>query len=311
MTNKTKLSAAALFSALVLGGSFVGSTVFAADTQTKSGVTQSNKGTVTETGHAYVTFTRSTGPQVLNPSDPGTSYTPSNSDDITNETGSLTLDAIPSSLNFGTNESTGQAQTVQLLQSEGKDFSGGKDGSTPDQQTLADGTKADRVDSPNGPKTSDTGMVANTDADAQDAASTVKANGHTVFTQVTNMTSGPVNWTLSATLSNFFKSGPDAKPGDTNAIPGASIFMKKGKNVTNHKTPGTWTDADTAIDAGLELKATQAATVVGSNAEKGTFQQQWNVGDVTLVAPEGAPIGQFEANIDWTLSAEPLSDLDA
>lgn len=311
MTNKTKLSAAALFSALVLGGSFVGSTVFADDTAPgavptgQAGPNQSNNGTVTEKGHAYVTFTRSTGPQVLNPSDPGISYTPNNSSDITNETGSLTLDAIPSSLNFGTNESTGHAQTVQLLQSEGKDFSNSKDGSTPDQQTLADGTKADRVDSPNGPKTSDSD-INNFNEATKDATPVVKG----IFTQVTNMTSGPVNWTLSATLSNFFKSGANATPGADNAIPGASIFMKNGKNVTD-KTVTAWTDAETQIDAGLELKATQATTVVGSNAEKGTFQQQWNVGDVTLVAPEGAPIGQFEANIDWTLSAEPLSDLDA
>ena len=175
---------------------------------------------------------------------------------------------------------------------------------------MADGTTAARVDSPNGPKTSDSEKAENTDAATEDATPTTDLKNDTVFTQVTNMTSGTVNWKLSATLSNFFKTGTTPTETDPNAIPDASIFMKEGENVTD-KTADAWTDAATHIDPGLELKAKTPVTVVDSNAEKGTFQQQWNVGNVTLVAPQGAPIGQFEATIDWTLSAEPLSNLDA
>ncbi|KRL53528.1 hypothetical protein FD01_GL000446 [Lacticaseibacillus manihotivorans DSM 13343 = JCM 12514] len=297
MTNTTKLTAAALFSALVLGASFAGNTVSAAP-----GPNPDNNGKVSETGHAYVTFTKDGGSQVKHPSDPGVSYTPSNTTDVTNETGSITLDAIPSSLNFGTQETTGASQTVQLLQSEGKDFSNGKDGSTTDQTTLADGTKADRKISSNGPATSDSG-----------ASSDTTGKNDTIFTQVTNVSSNQdITWTLSATLSNFYAAGKAADP-KTNAIPGAFITMKDGKHVkdTIDGEKESWMPTTDKIDAGLTLNANTSTKIVGATKDKGIFQQQWNVGGVTLTAPQGAPVGQYTADIAWTLEAGPAADLDA
>lgn len=301
MTNTTKLSAAALFSALVLGAAFAGTNNVSA----QAGPNPDNKGTVTEQTHAYVTFTKDGGSKVKHPNDPGISYTPSNTTDITNETGSLTLDAIPSSLNFGTQETTGTSQTVQLLQSAGKDFSNGKDGSTPDQNTAADGTKTDRGISSNGPATSD---ATHTDTDTNKTTSYV-------FTQVTNVSSNPgIAWTLSAKLSNFYKAGGTVDA-NNNAIPGAFITLKDGANVKDTKTDTTETwepmkDSE-AIDAGLKLEANTTKDIITASTNKGIFQQQWGVGNVTLTAPQGAPVGQYTANIDWTLSAEPFADLDA
>jgi hypothetical protein len=322
MTNKTKLSAAALFSALVLGGTFATSTVFAAGDPNVTnpstanvahdGPNKANNGTVTEVGHAYATFTRNGGGQVKTPSDPGISYTPSNSGDITNETGSLTLDAIPSSLNFGSQETTGVAQTVQLLQSEGKDyFSGNKDGSTQDQTKDADGNLVQRTDSPNGAKTSDFG--SGTAADGKKSF----GNNNTVFTQVTNLSSSKdIAWTLDAKLSNFYKAGETASTGkdkSDNAIPGAFITLKGGKNVKDTvAADGTesWKNATDTITGDVKLEANTTKTIISASKDKGVFQQQWNVGNVTLTAPDGAPVGQYTADIDWTLSTAPVAQLD-
>ncbi len=101
MTNKSKFSVAALFSAAVLGGAFfaTNSTVNAA-----AGEGATSDTPATETGHAYVSFTNDKTTPITDPSDP--TKTPSdNSDNSTGEIGDLTLDAIPASLNFGTNAS--------------------------------------------------------------------------------------------------------------------------------------------------------------------------------------------------------------
>lgn len=290
MTKNVKLSADALFSALVLGGSFAGSTVFA-----KDGATQSNGGTVTEVGHAYATFTRTSGGQVKTPSDPGISYTPGNSGDITNETGSLTLDAIPSSLNFGTQETTGVAQTVNLLPS------------TP-------GEDDDRAISGNGPATSDHG----TDTAGKEL------NNQTIFTQVTNVSSNTIQWSLSATLGAFYKADKSedvhtdaADIGEKeSAIPGAFITLTDGAAVhAEIKTGDTklsWQPADKLMENSLKLDAGtgKSTEIIASNPQKGVFQQQWKDANVTLTAPQGAPVGKYAADIAWTLSASPADQLD-
>lgn len=283
MTNTTKLTAAALFSALVLGAAFAGTNNVSA----QAGPDTAKGGTVTETGHAYVTFQRGSQGQVKTPSDPGVSYTPDNPSDITNETGDLTLDAIPSSLNFGTNDITGVAQTVDLLPSAG------------------DGK---RELSSNGPATSDHG----TDPDGK------VANDDTIFTQVTNVSSNPVKWSLSATLSNFYVEGTTVNK-DKNAISGAYITMTDGKAVHAEAAPTaenpdaqTWADAATKLSADtkgvLTFNANQSTPIIENATQQGVFQQQWKDSGVKLVAPNGVTVGQYAADMAWTLSVTPATD---
>lgn len=304
MTNKTKFTAAALFSATILGLAFVGNNVHADG----EGPSTTVAGTKTETGHAYATFERdTTGGQVKHPNDPGLSYTPDNSGDITHETGELTLDAIPSSLNFGTNTTTGASQTVKLLPSLG------------DTETPA------RSISDNGPATSDHGAASNDSTQAQDDKSKAK-----IFTQVTNLATNGVQWKLSATLGAFYKADTNADAHAqytavdadhveaakaANAIPGAYITLKNGASVHDETDATTnvesWQPAAQALAGDVQLNAFEEKTIVDSNAQRGVFQQQWNDSDVTLTAPTGAPVGKFAADIAWTLSSTPATDTSA
>ncbi|WP_125708327.1 WxL domain-containing protein [Lacticaseibacillus porcinae] len=332
MTNKTKLSAAALFSALVLGGSFVGSTVFAGtvdptgteqtgdtsgatdstgttDTGATTGTTTTAKaahqgvnstdGKVTEQGNAYVEITTSKdGNPVVTPGDPDTPVKPideGNNPNITNETGTLTLDAIPNTLNFGVNASTGTAQTIQLLSGD---------------QSYKDAQNDTRTDATfNGSTTKTTDFGTSTTTDDKGVTNTEQFQGK-IFAQETNVTADPnVAWTLNAKLSHF--TTKDNEEGLT----GAKIILANG--VSAFVNGKTWAESsekivqdenkqvilDSTNDAGTNI-------IVGAK-QKGVTQQQWATKDVTLSIPNAATVGQYKATIDWTLSAVPTTSLDA
>lgn len=325
MTNHTKLTAAALFSALVLGSSFVSSTVFADDTGTgtdtgtpadtsgtstdpatttvetgKQGPNKDNGGTQTETGNAYVEITTNTdGNPVVDPKDPGEPVKPDDPN-VTKEIGSLTLDAIPRTLNFGKNVATGAAAKYALYSND------------PDSR-ASDDTRGNAI--------SDTLHTTDTGTDTE--------NNHykgIIFAQETNISSSAeVAWTLNAKLNKFtnYTTGADSLPGAYITLTsGASKILNTDPN-TNKKT---WADAtdlkddnDQVTSKGATLPtdgvtltsgATDGTNIVSGVQRKGTFQQQWASGNVNLVVPQAATVGQYQATIDWTLSAEP-STLDA
>lgn len=323
MTNHTKLTAAALFSALVLGSSFVSSTVFADDTGTgtdtgtpadtsgttadpattvvktgQQGPNKDNGGTQTETGNAYVEITTNTdGNPVVDPKDPGEPVKPDDPN-VTKEIGSLTLDAIPRTLNFGKNVATGAAAKYALYSND------------PDSR-ASDDTRGNAI--------SDTLHTTDTGTDTE--------NNHykgIIFAQETNISSSAdVAWTLNAKLNKFtnYSTGADS-------LPGAYITLASGASKilnTNAETGAkSWDDATDVVADGVTTKGAtlpkdgvtltsgdDAGTPIVSGVQrKGTFQQQWTSGNVNLVVPQAATVGQYQATIDWTLSAEP-STLDA
>lgn len=281
MTNKTKLSAAALFSALVLGGTFATSTVFAAGQAGPDVTKDAAENSVNEVGHAYVTFTKDKPNTIHDPSDPGSTTTPSNPSDVTTETGELTLDAIPSSLNFGTQESTGAGQVVQLLASnatsatdsrEKLDISKGKDG---DGLATSDHT-----------------------------GSATSATDQVIFTQVTNVATTNPTWSLSATMTDFTNA-------DNATLPGAFITFGGGANVLDQYDATTktqkWVNATDNLATDQTLTAGGGSTAFVSSAQTGTFQQQWNVKDVTLTTPQAPAKGDYTSEIDWSLTAAPAT----
>ncbi|WP_407893123.1 WxL domain-containing protein [Lacticaseibacillus sp. N501-2] len=265
MTNKTKLSAAALFSALVLGGSFVGSTVFAADTP-QAGPDPTKDGSVSEVGHAYVTFTKNEKTPIHDPSNPGKDITPSNPSDTTGETGELTLDAIPSQLNFGTQESTGAGQKVNLLAS--------NDSSRP-------------VSQGDDKKTSD--YTVNGD--------------QVIFTQVTNVATTNPSWSLSATMGEFTATtGGATLPGAFITFGGGTNVLDKYDATSD---TDAWVSGTDALETGVKLTAGTGSAQFVTSKQTGTLQQQWKVKDVTLTTPQAPAKGDYTADINWTLTAAP------
>ncbi|WP_262315174.1 WxL domain-containing protein [Lacticaseibacillus parakribbianus] len=264
MKKNVKLTALALFSTLALTGVMAANSVSAdtVDPQTTPAV---------ETGHAYVTFTRNSTTGPLNPGKPGEGET----ETPTNETGALTLDAIPTSLNFGTQEASATNTVINLLAS----------------------TDNDRGISPAGPATTD----------VNDGTERV------VYTQVTNLlpaevttvdgtkTSTPVNWNLSAQLSGFTT--------DTGAesLKGASIVMKSGVNQKLSDDGAAWIAPTSAtLSDNIVLSAGGDAVSYASGDENGILQQVWNTKNVTLNVPTSAQtIGNSTATVTWTLTATP------
>lgn len=260
MTNKTKFSAAALFSAAVLGGAFF---------VTSNTVNAASEATA-ETGHAYVSFDNNKPNSIPNPSDPNSS-TPVPSENSTGETGDLTLDAIPASLNFGTN-ATGTTEIPLLSNSDAKatnnPYSKGSDG--------------------NG--------IATTDA-----------SGY-VFTQITKSVKDDNAYLLSATLSNFKGTdGQDALKGATITLANGQAKLLTGtagnlaftatsaEKITNNSGSAIVLDA-----GGKQVNITDAAT------QTGTTQQQWKTEDVSLQVPATEALkGDYTANITWTLAVVP------
>lgn len=279
MTNKTKLSAAALFSALVLGGTFATSTVFADDTAPaptgQAGPDPVKGGEVSEVGHAYVTFTKDKPNTIHDPSNPGSTTDPSNPDE-TNETGELTLDAIPSSLNFGTQESDGAGQVVKLLASDDS------------SRAISKGAAGDGI------TTSD------------HTGSWESATDKVLFTQVTNIATSNPTWELSATMSGFTNGT------NKDALPGAFITFGGGMNVIDQYDKTTnkesWAKAKDDLTTGAVLTANDKDGVSFVTSDQtGIFQQQWNVNDVTLTTPTAPAKGEYTSNINWTLTATPAA----
>lgn len=280
MTNKTKLSAAALFSALVLGGTFATGTVFAA----QAGPDPVNGGSVSETGHAYVTFTKDGSNPVVDPGNPNESL-PSDTPGVTGETGELTLDAIPLSLNFGTNEATGAGQVVNLLASNG---------------TSA--TPADNRD-----------LSAGKDDDGTATTDRQGASGNQViFTQVTNVSTAKPTWTLSANMTDFTNKAGETLPGAFITFGGGTNYLDKydttAAKATHVWEPQTTTDEanpnPNALTQDVQLAAGGSATFLSTSAT-GTYQQQWDDSKVTLTTPEAPTKGAYTSTINWTLTAAP------
>lgn len=291
MTNTTKFTAAALFSALVLGAAFAGTNnVSAAQDGSESGLYTGHAST-SETGHAYVEFNANDkGNPVITPGDPGTTTTPIDPGDnpnITNEVGSLTLDAIPASLNFGQNQSTGSAQTVKLLSGDA------------DTNTAAGDTRKNAISDAN--HTTDFG----TDKDGKDFAGIL-------FAQETNLSSSAnIKWSLSAALSPFTLATSKTDPKQT-GLDDATITLGSGVSAFAGKD-GTWTKAATDLttsDIVLKSDGTSIPIISGS-MQKGVFQQQWKTANVSLNVPQAATVGKYTADIAWTLSATPEDELDA
>ncbi|MFD1485888.1 WxL domain-containing protein [Lacticaseibacillus baoqingensis] len=270
MKKNMTLSAMALLSALVIGGSAAATTVFAAEgdpttdpadttAATKSGATADTP--ATETGDAYVTFTKSTKPTgPINPNHP----TDDPNNPGTGEVGDLTLDAIPNVLNFGTQEATSAEQTITLL-------------------AAGDTAAANNPASQNKPTTSVT------DGDT-----------HQIYTQVTDMAAAKPTWKLSATLNAFSGSLKDA----TINLSGA-----KSQALTGSGDTLAWTTTAAAgneiptVAGDITLTPGQAADIVASSKATGTTQAVWDTKNVTLHVPAGTAVaGDYTATIDWTLA---------
>lgn len=270
MTNTTKFTAAALFSALVLGAAFAGTNNVSADEAKVN----------SETGYAYVGYTATTAPDVLDPGDPDNPTIKPDDPGITKETGSLTLDAIPASLNFGTQEATGAGQVVKLLQD---------GGTATDTRAMATGKDGKGTATNNHQRENGTDQV--------------------IFTQVTDVAGWKPTWHLTATMSEFASD----KGG---SLPGAYITFAGGKNViksVDAENGGTkWSDAkgltsgDITLVAGSDTTGTGVADIV-STSDTGTFQQQWAVDQVSLTTPQAPTEGQYSATINWILSADPAT----
>lgn len=267
MTNKTKLSAAALFSALVLGGSSAGSTVFA---DAKPGPDPKG-GSVSEVGHAYVTFTKDGTTPIHDPSNPGSDITPSNPNDSTNETGELTLDAIPSQLNFGTQESQGAGQVTKLLASTGDGVR--QDSQGTDKKTSDQAIKDTRV----------------------------------IFTQVTNVATTNPSWSLSATMGEFTNADGTNLPGAFITFGGGVNVLDKFTAATADQAASrVWTsDGVDDLTPDVQLTAGSGSAKFITSKQTGTFQQQWKVADVTLTTPQAPAKGDYTSEINWTLTAAP------
>lgn len=307
MTNKLKLSAAALFSAIALGGGAftTATTVFAAgdpaDTATAEDTssptdpkdttdnpdpttgkeiteevpltnnsTDPAKKDVTATGHAYVSFTTT---DDEGPWDPGDPKNPDDDNNKTGDTGYLRLVAIPSVLNFGNNKITGGDQTMTLLHGP----------SDKDRASVATG---------NTPQTTD--GTGNSDV----------GGAFVIGTQVMNVDPLKPEWHLSAKLSDFSDG--------TNKLTGASIKFSDGiqQGITTTNGNRAWTKL-----AGDEGSLTEMTLIAGGGAESyktskatGATQQIWKDSNVELTVPGDQIIASsFTANIDWNLSASPIT----
>ncbi|MCI1987061.1 MAG: WxL domain-containing protein [Lactobacillus sp.] len=278
MKMNMKLSAMALLSALVLGGTTTATAVFAAEGDTPTETTGTGDGTDTtttpaatkngatdgtpakETGNAYVTFTKSTKP--TGPIDPKDPDKPDDNNPGTGEVGDLTLDAIPNNLNFGTQEATAAAQTIELL---------AKEDATTDRPNSQGDDKA----------TTDT--------------------NHEIYTQVTDMAAAKPTWKLSATLNGFNGSLKDASITLANA---RSQVLTGGNG-----TALAWdtTNADLpVVGKSITLTSGTPADIVASSKMAGTTQQVWSTKEVHLNVPAGASAeGDYNATIDWTLAIVP------
>ncbi|WP_461225541.1 WxL domain-containing protein [Lacticaseibacillus suihuaensis] len=277
MKKNVKLTALALFSTLALTGVMAANSVSAAEVDPQ-------KNPAAETGHAYVTFTRNTTTGPIKPTAPaGTTDTGK-----TNETGALTLDAIPTSLNFGTQEASATNTKINLLASTDTDRAVSQNEATTDISN--DGTDPD-------------------------------ATSRSIFTQVTNLLPAevtkdadgnvtaetPVTWNLSAQLSDF-KTTDGAS-----SLTGASITLNSAKSQKLADDGKSWSvdPTNTSLSSNIVLKAGGAAYTYATSTDTGILQQVWDTKDVSLNVPTGSQtIGNSNATVTWTLSAVP-GDLHA
>ncbi|WP_390406449.1 WxL domain-containing protein [Lacticaseibacillus jixiensis] len=309
MTNKLKLSAAALFSAIALGGgAFTTATTVFAEGETSAATTEStdtadktnndtpatndpNTGedltkevevtnnaksdsekNVTATGHAYVSFSASDDEGPWNPGDPDDK--PDNPGNGTNDTGYLRLVAIPRILNFGDNKITGGDQTMTLLHGDSDDT----------RDAIA-------KDSPS----------ATTDAQGNSQVE----NAYVIGTQVMNIDPLKPEWSLSAKLSDF-------TDGNSNKLEGATIAFTKGmqQNIIKDGDSNAWNQISGAEGALTDMTLTAGGDAQTYKTSKvtGPTQQIWRDSDVTLKVPGSQIIASsFTANIDWNLSANPIT----
>lgn len=259
---KKQLKLTALLSTAALGFVFA-TPVLAADTTPQTGTT-----------NAYISFhSKTTGTDPLDPSDPNTTD-PGNG---TGNTGDLTLDAVPNTLNFGDHElseTTLGNHTYTLL--------GHKDGAiTPSGESWA---KQDS--STNDPETTD-------------------VNGF-VYTQVTDVRGTGAGWHLTAELASFKNGGADT-------LDGAVMSFANGKVqklTTGADNKMAWAAGDiTLVGSPLNLVAGGGVTDVEDAATgtgRGTQQAVWDTSNVTLSVPkDSAKPGNATSQITWTLTNAP------
>ncbi|WP_179394123.1 WxL domain-containing protein [Lacticaseibacillus absianus] len=242
-----KLAAITFASVLALSGVLAGGASVSAATVDEPS---------TQTGTAYVTFTKTTPTAPLDPNDP--TGTPDHGDDnSTGEVGALTLDAIPARLNFGTHEATTGAVDLTLNNSAAP--------ATPNSQ--GDGLET----------TDEDGLI---------------------YTQVTNLMSPDVTWSLAAQLSEFSTADGAA------SLPQAVITLGSGQNQLLSADGTAWEPQAALTNAAIALTAGGASVTYLESNQAGTTQQYWNTDDVSLAVPAGAQtIGDSTATMTWTLSA--------
>lgn len=321
MTNKVKFSAAALFSAAVLGGAFfvTNNTVHAADTP--GGATAAQP--ATESGEAVVKFTKTSASPVL---DPGTGDSIPGDSNGTGEIGPLTLDAIPKVFDFGSQEVTSAAQTIELLDgatsrtvnaNPSKVQATNADGSlkyteTQVQQKDANG---DPVVDGNGDPVYDTIKTPVMEDVAETGARQATSETHSytrdgnqvVFTQVTDADKTNPTWTLGLDVSKFSDGTNDTLDGATISFDNGVAQIPNPDETAAATTPYVSSAATTMLSS-FSVKAgdTTPTNYVTASTEKGISQQVWNTKDIHLNVPAGqSSEGVSTAIMNWTLAVVP------
>lgn len=254
MTKKS-LSVAALFSAAVLGGAFFATSNNASATTVDKPYSQD--------GNAYVSFTKTKPNGPIDHSDGSTSNP--NSDDSTTDTGDLTLDAIPGTLNFGDHDTSDT--------STGVDFE------------LLPSTKADGL-----------AKTGNREGDQHQTSGTEDW----IYTQVTNLDATKPQWTLGVKLGTF----KNLDDGKSNTLEGATIkFGSEASQLLDPSATHGWSALNQGI-TDFTLTAGGADVKYVNSTQTGTTQQAWQAKNVILhVAKDQQLTGDYAATMTWTLSA--------
>lgn len=229
---------------------------------------------------ADVSFTSNGGS--TNPVDPDNPDNPGGGG--TGNNGPLSLDAVPTYLNFGTHTQPNVDTAYTLLS---------KDAS---QESLA---------------------TANDDK-TQNVTTSGKKNGNDIiYTQVSDSRGTDAGWQLKAQLSDITAS-------DGQVLTNASVVLSGGtpQYLTGEANQQSWVTAADAnqatvatpivLNAGAssttDVATATAGSKVGDGQGMGVNQQYWNINNVQLHVKGGhAAAKNYSGNIVWTLNSTPTA----